>query len=93
MLRETAERPADPPEPDLAALATEILAALNAAPLYFAEIAERFAASGFAGVSRALGRLHAAGQLGQDTVGRYCPAGSGSASSGPESSPRAARPA
>jgi 2,5-furandicarboxylate decarboxylase 1 len=103
VLRETADRPVDPPEVDLAALGTEILAALDATPLYFAEIAERFVTYGFASVTRALGRLHAGGQLGQDAVGRYCLASSNSAAFAAESSnsaafaaessPRAARPA
>jgi len=82
VLQETADRPTDPPQVDLAVLGTDILAVLEATPLYFAEITERFAAHGFASVNRALGRLHAGGQLGQDSVGRYCPA----------SSPRVARP-
>jgi len=65
------------PVVDVAALANEIRDLLEQTPRYFAEIAERFAALGFANVSRALGRLHVAGTLSQDRVGRYCLAGSG----------------
>ena len=49
----------------------------------FAEIAERFSTDGFAAVTRALGALHAAGELGQDSVGRHCLAGSAHATTPP----------
>jgi 2,5-furandicarboxylate decarboxylase 1 len=68
--------PAEPPRSDVASLAGRIRAALEREPLYFAQIAERFAAEGFVNVSRALGELHAAGALAQDAVGRHCLAGS-----------------
>lgn len=61
---------------DVAVLAATIRAALETAPLYFAEIAERFSAAGFVAVGRALGQLHGAGVLAQDSVGRHCLAGS-----------------
>lgn len=67
--------PVEPSRVDVAALAERIRALLEGAPLYFAEIVERFEASGFANVSRALGELHAAGVLAQDAVGRHCLAG------------------
>ena len=66
----------EPAAVDLAALAARIRAALAETPLYFAQIAERFAAEGFASVTRTLGSLHAAGALSQDAVGRHCLAGS-----------------
>jgi 2,5-furandicarboxylate decarboxylase 1 len=68
---------------DGAALAARIREAIEATPLYFAEIAERFSASGFPAVTRALGTLHAAGALWQDTVGRHCLAGSAHAAPPP----------
>jgi 2,5-furandicarboxylate decarboxylase 1 len=58
------------------ALAARVRALLETAPLYFAEIAERFATAGFMAVTRAVGVLHADGRLTQDSVGRYCLAGS-----------------
>jgi 2,5-furandicarboxylate decarboxylase 1 len=66
----------EPVAVDPAALAERIRTALAEAPLYFAEVAERFASHGFAAVTRALGSLHAAGALSQDAVGRHCLAGS-----------------
>jgi 2,5-furandicarboxylate decarboxylase 1 len=61
---------------DIPALADRIRQALEQEPLYFAEIAERFSDDGFSAVSRALGELHASGDLWQDTVGRHCLVGS-----------------
>ncbi len=43
---------------------------VSQAPLYYREIAERFSAYGFRAVARALGLLHAADKLWQDTRGR-----------------------
>jgi 2,5-furandicarboxylate decarboxylase 1 len=74
---------ADPRGGDVLTLAAEIRAALEATPLYFAEIAERFSTAGFGAVSRALGSLHAAGALGQDREGRHCLAGSTRAAAPP----------
>lgn len=80
VLRDAAGPPLkEPPPVDLAVLAARIRAALGRAPLYFAEIAERFAGEGFGAVTRALGELHAAGALGQDPAGRYCVSGSAGA--------------
>jgi 2,5-furandicarboxylate decarboxylase 1 len=64
------------PDVDIAALSCRIREALETTPLYFAEIAERFASAGFSAVSRALGELHARNDLWQDRVGRHCLAGS-----------------
>ncbi len=55
-----------------AALARRIEAELRTAPAYFADLAERHADAGFQTVSRALGDLHAAGRLWQDSEGRHC---------------------
>ena len=71
ILTETGERQPEPVDTSASVLATEILESLRHTPLYFAEIAERFGAHGFASVSRALGRLHGAGHLAQDSTGRY----------------------
>jgi 2,5-furandicarboxylate decarboxylase 1 len=57
---------------DPGALAERMRGALEQEPLYFSELAERFSAEGFPAVSRALGELHAAGELWQDPVGRHC---------------------
>ena len=84
VLNATVDRGAvESPDADLAALSEQIRGALETTPLYFAEIAERFAAPGFANVSRALGRLHGAGTLAQDSVGRYSLAGSAFGASPP----------
>ncbi len=78
------EAPAPPPPAvDVPALAGRIREVLETQPLYFAELAERFGAEGFAAVSRALGELHAAGLLWQDAVGRHCLAGSAFAAEPP----------
>ena len=66
-------RPAAPPRPvDAADLAREIAAAIAAAPLYFAELCEKFEDCGFQAVSRAVGHLHAEDVLWQDAEGRLC---------------------
>jgi 2,5-furandicarboxylate decarboxylase 1 len=68
---------------DLPALAAQIREEIERNPLYYADLAERFSAAGFVAVSRALGELHAAGELWQDAVGRYCLVGSTFAASPP----------
>jgi 2,5-furandicarboxylate decarboxylase 1 len=60
----------------IAALADEILKAIGEKPLYYTEIAERFAAYEFNTVARALGLLHATEKLWQDPEGRMCERGS-----------------
>lgn len=66
-----------------ARLAAKVRAAIEAEPLYFAELAERFAEDGFAAVARALGDLHRDGVLWQNPVGRFCLKGSGFAAEPP----------
>ena len=60
----------------IADLAGDILAAIREKPLYYTEIAERFAAYDFNTVARALGHLHATEKLWQDDKGRMCERGS-----------------
>lgn len=45
-------------------------------PLYYTDIAERFAAHDFRTVAQALGHLHATEKLWQDPRGRMCVRGS-----------------
>ncbi|MEA2936694.1 MAG: 2,5-furandicarboxylate decarboxylase 1, partial [Alphaproteobacteria bacterium] len=63
-------------ELEVAALANEILAAIEKTPLYYTDIAERFAAYDFRTVARAIGHLHATETLWQDPRGRMCVRGS-----------------
>jgi 2,5-furandicarboxylate decarboxylase 1 len=58
------------------ALADEILALLEREPLYYTDIAERFAAHDFQAVARALGHLHETEKLWQDPKGKMCVRGS-----------------
>ena len=73
----------EPSEIDIGTLAASIREAIEQQPLYFAELAERFAASGFQAVSRALGDLHRQRELWQDTDGRHCLVGSPFAAQAP----------
>src|SRR6202045_3367472 len=57
-------------------LAVEILAAIEKEPLYYTDIAERFASYNFVMVARALGHLHTTEKLWQDARGRMCVRGS-----------------
>ena len=57
-------------------LAREIGAAIEKAPLYYTELAEKFSGWDFPAVARALGELHAAQKLWQDPRGRLCLRGS-----------------
>ena len=61
---------------EVAGLANKILEAVGKEPLYYADIAERFAAYDFRTVARALGYLHATEKLWQDPRGRMCVRGS-----------------
>src|SRR5262252_8170911 len=61
---------------EVATLAEQILQAIGAEPLYYTDIAERFAAYDFQTVARALGHLHASEKLWQDSRGRMCVRGS-----------------
>ncbi len=58
------------------ALAEKILKAIDAEPLYYTDIAERFASYDFRTVARALGHLHTTEKLWQDSRGRMCVRGS-----------------
>jgi 2,5-furandicarboxylate decarboxylase 1 len=53
-------------------LAGDILAAIEKEPLYYTDIAERFASFDFRTIAQALGHLHAAEKLWQDPRGRMC---------------------
>ena len=57
-------------------LAEQIFAVIRETPLYYTEIAERFALYDFQMVARALGALHATERLWQDPEGRMCERGS-----------------
>jgi 2,5-furandicarboxylate decarboxylase 1 len=60
----------------VADLADEILKAIREKPLYYTQIAERFAQFDFQTVARALGHLHTTERLWQDAEGRCCERGS-----------------
>jgi 2,5-furandicarboxylate decarboxylase 1 len=57
-------------------LSERIRKAIEAQPLYFAELTEKFEAEGFQAVARAVGALHESGALWQDPVGKFCLKGS-----------------
>ncbi len=61
---------------EVTSLAKKILEAIGKEPLYYTDIAERFAAYDFHTVARALGHLHATEKLWQDPRGRMCVRGS-----------------
>src|SRR5882724_46708 len=63
-------------EIEVAALAKKILETIGKEPLYYTDIAERFASYDFRTVARALGHLHATEKLWQDPRGRMCVRGS-----------------
>jgi 2,5-furandicarboxylate decarboxylase 1 len=69
---------------EVAALAKDILAAIEKAPLYYTDIAEKFSAYNFRTVARAIGHLHATEKLWQDPRGRMCVRGSQFAASPPK---------
>jgi 2,5-furandicarboxylate decarboxylase 1 len=79
--KDDAGRAAD--EGEARALAKDILAAIEKEPLYFTDIAERFATYNFNSVARAIGHLHATEKLWQDPRGRMCVRGSQFAASPP----------
>src|SRR5438105_11124178 len=60
----------------VAALAQQILRLVDEKPLYYTEIADRFARFDFQTVARALGYLHQTERLWQDPEGRMCRRGS-----------------
>src|SRR5260221_1345067 len=57
-------------------LAEKILAAIDTEPLYYTDIAERFASYNFRTIAQAIGHLHATEKLWQDARGRMCVRGS-----------------
>lgn len=76
-----AQAPAD--EEKVAALAQDILAVIEIAPLYYSAIAAQFGEHPFPLVARALGKLHADEKLWQDPRGRLCVRGSSHAAKAP----------
>jgi 2,5-furandicarboxylate decarboxylase 1 len=60
----------------VATLAQQILDLIAKEPLYYTDIAERFASYDFRTVAQALGHLHASEKLWQDPRGRMCVRGS-----------------
>jgi 2,5-furandicarboxylate decarboxylase 1 len=58
------------------ALAEKILAVIEETPLYYTDIADRFAHYNFRTIAQALGHLHATEKLWQDRRGRMCVRGS-----------------
>jgi 2,5-furandicarboxylate decarboxylase 1 len=80
--KDAAGRVAD--EGEVRALAKDILAAIEKEPLYYTDIAERFATYNFNSVARAIGHLHATEKLWQDPRGRMCVRGSQFAASPPK---------
>jgi 2,5-furandicarboxylate decarboxylase 1 len=63
-------------EAAVTALAAEILATIVKEPLYFTDIAEKFAKYEFVTIARAIGHLHATEKLWQDPRGKLCVRGS-----------------
>ena len=61
---------------EIEALAAKILALIDKEPLYYTDLAERFADSEFRSVAQALGHLHATEKLWQDPRGKMCVRGS-----------------
>jgi 2,5-furandicarboxylate decarboxylase 1 len=57
---------------EVEALGQKILAAIEQTPLYYTDIAERFAEYEFNTVARALGHLHETEKLWQDPRGKMC---------------------
>jgi 2,5-furandicarboxylate decarboxylase 1 len=64
-------------------LAEKILAAIDREPLYYTDIAERFASYNFRTIAQAIGHLHATEKLWQDPRGRMCVRGSNFAAKPP----------
>ena len=60
----------------MAALAADILQAIGQSPMYFTDIAEKFATYDFRTIAQAIGHLHATEKLWQDPRGRLCVRGS-----------------
>ena len=60
----------------VAALAADILQAIGQSPMYFTDVAEKFATYDFRTIAQAIGHLHATEKLWQDPRGRLCVRGS-----------------
>ena len=73
-MRETVPKVGD--EPEVAALAKNILSMIEREPLYYTDIADRCSSYNFRTVARALGHLHRTEALWQDSRGRMCVRGS-----------------
>ncbi len=69
---------------EVASLADKILQTIEQQPLYYSEIADRFADYDFRSIARALGHLHAGEKLWQDARGRACVRGSQFAAKPPQ---------
>jgi len=63
-------------EAAIAALAQQILDVIAKEPLYYTDVAEKFARYDFNTVARAIGHLHTTEKLWQDSRGRLCVRGS-----------------
>jgi 2,5-furandicarboxylate decarboxylase 1 len=63
-------------EAAVAALASKIAAEIAKTPLYYTDVAEKFAAFDFRTIASAIGHLHATEKLWQDSRGRLCLRGS-----------------
>jgi 2,5-furandicarboxylate decarboxylase 1 len=61
---------------ELSMLADKIMAVISETPLYYTEIAERFAEYDFRTIARAMGHLHQTERLWQDPKGKMCERGS-----------------
>ncbi|HYH41522.1 MAG TPA: UbiD family decarboxylase, partial [Burkholderiales bacterium] len=72
-----------PDEGTLQKLADDILELIGKTPLYYSEVAQRFASHPFVTVARALGKLHEDEKLWQDPRGRLCVRGSAFAAKPP----------
>src|SRR5580658_6087208 len=68
----------------IAALAGKILDTIAQKPLYFTDVAEKFAQHNFNTVARAIGHLHTTEKLWQDSRGRLCVRGSQFAATPPK---------
>ncbi|HVU43759.1 MAG TPA: hypothetical protein VHD86_22135, partial [Xanthobacteraceae bacterium] len=68
----------------IAALAQQILDVIAKEPLYYTDIAEKFASFDFNTVARAIGHLHTTEKLWQDPRGRLCVRGSDFAAKPPK---------
>ncbi len=68
----------------IAALAAQILDTVAEKPLYFTDVAEKFARYDFNTVARAIGHLHTTEKLWQDPRGRLCVRGSDFAAKPPK---------